>query len=134
MASVTGELERGLAERKHVRLCARIDDDGVPAREKGGDVRRPSDPLPPPWEREGNQDDHDEPTHRHPPPCGIESHEVGAAARFRPEVVPAPPAVVGAFDLIFTVLTGEMTLFGDPSIPGSALRGSLRARHEDSSF
>src|SRR4051794_39683107 len=77
---------------------------------------------PPPREREGNQDDHDEPAHRHPPPCGVESHEVGAAARFRPEVVPAPPAVVGAFDLIFTVRTGEMMLFGDPSVPGSALR------------
>ena len=55
-------------------------------------------------------------------------------ARFRPEVVSAPPAVVGAFDHIFTVRTGETVLLGDPSIPGSALRGSLRARHEDSSF
>jgi nicotinamidase-related amidase len=32
---------------------------------------------------------------------GVESHEVAAAARLRPEVVPAPSAVVGGF-VVFT--------------------------------
>jgi hypothetical protein len=55
---------------------------------------------PPPREREESNDNHEEPHHHHPQ-HGVESHEVAAAARLRPEVVPAPSAVVGGF-VVFT--------------------------------
>src|SRR4051812_27753185 len=57
---------------------------------------------PPPREREGDHDEKDEPTQRHPP-CGVEPHEVGASARLRAELVPAPAVLVGLFDLVCTV-------------------------------
>src|SRR3954453_18579047 len=50
---------------------------------------------PPPWEREGDHDEHGKPSQRHPP-CGVEPHEVGPATRLRTEVVPPPfPAIAG---------------------------------------
>jgi len=87
---------------------------------------------PPPWERVGDHEDHDDPPHRHPP-RGVESHEVGAAARRRPEVVPAPSALVGGVDLVFAVRTGDVVGVGDPSIQTLAARALLRVRHELSS-
>src|SRR4051794_13701894 len=49
---------------------------------------------PPPGEREDDHEDHDEPAQRHPQ-RGVESHEVGAAAGVRSEVVPAATALRG---------------------------------------
>jgi hypothetical protein len=80
---------------------------------------------PPPGERIDSQEDHDEPHHRHPP-CGVESHEVAAAARLGPEVVPAPSAAVAGVGFAFIVPTGDAVLFDDASIVGTALRGFSR--------
>jgi hypothetical protein len=63
-------------------------------------------------------------------PCGIESPKVGAAAGLRPEPVPAPSAVVRGFDPDFTMRTGKVVHFDDPSVPRPGLRGFRRARHE----
>jgi hypothetical protein len=90
-------------------------------------------PLPPPREWEEKDENHEDPGHRHPP-RGVEAHEIGAAGRLRPEVVPPPSAIVDAFDLVFTVRTGDVVLLDDPSIPGTVLRGSSYVRHEASSF
>jgi hypothetical protein len=48
---------------------------------------------PPPREGIDGHDDHDEPHQRHPP-CGVESHDIAAAAWLRSEVESAPSAVV----------------------------------------
>jgi hypothetical protein len=88
---------------------------------------------PPPREREDEQEDHDDPAQCHPD-CGVESHEVGAAARLRPNVVPAPSAVVDGFDLVFAVRTGLVLLFDDPGIRATAWRGLLAVRHDSSSL
>src|SRR4051794_21148558 len=55
-----------------------------------------------PRERRDDQDDDNQPPHRHPP-RGVEAHEVGTAARLGPEVVPAPSAASGGFHAVFTV-------------------------------
>ena len=81
--------------------------------------------------RDGQDDDDEQ--HHHHPQHGVESHEVGAAARLRPEVVPAPSAVIGGFDLVFTVWTGDVVPFCGPSIHGT-LRSFSRVRHEVSFF
>src|SRR3954449_5895654 len=84
---------------------------------------------PPPRVRRDDQDDDDEPSHRHPP-CGAEAHEVAAAARLGPDVVPAPSAAVAGVGFAFIVPTGDAVLFDDPSIVGTALRGISRVSHE----
>ena len=59
---------------------------------------------PSPRERKDDQGNHDEPHHRHPQ-RGVQAHEIGAAARIRPGVVPAPPAAgIGGSALVRTVL------------------------------
>src|SRR4029453_16412906 len=85
-----------------------------------------------PREREDEQEDHDEPPQRHPP-CGVEAHEIAAAARLRANVVPTPSAVTDGFDLVFPVRTGDVVLFGGPGIPALALRGLLRVKHGEAS-
>src|SRR3954454_13644326 len=75
---------------------------------------------PRPREREDEQEDHDEPAQRHPH-CGVESHEVGAAARPRSELMPAPSAVVNGFDLVLRVRH-------DASCSGKAVRDDAGGR------
>src|SRR4051794_39053411 len=75
---------------------------------------------PRPREREDEQQDHDEPAQRHPH-SGVESHEVGAAARPRSEVMPAPSAVVDGFDLVLRVRY-------DASCKGKAVRDDAGGR------
>src|ERR687895_959736 len=71
---------------------------------------------PPPRERGDGHNDHDEPNHRHPP-CGVEPPEVHAPARLRPHVEPTPPALVGAFHLIFTHVRSPGQLGGAARLP-----------------
>src|SRR3954463_8029205 len=75
---------------------------------------------PRPGEREDEQEDHDEPAQRHPY-GGVESHEVGAAARPRSEVMPAPSAVADGFDLVLDVRH-------DASCSGKAVRDDAGGR------
>src|SRR3954464_6177717 len=77
---------------------------------------------PPPREREGDHDEEDNPSQRHPP-CGVEPHEVGAAARLGLKVVPAP-STGAVVDVVFTRRIGAAVCFGDPDIAGTALCGS----------
>src|SRR3954447_12223590 len=84
---------------------------------------------PPPRVRGENQDDDDGPSHRHPP-CGVEAHDVAAAARLGPEVVPAPSAAVAGVGFAFIVPTGDAVLFDDPNIVGTALWTFSRVSHE----
>jgi hypothetical protein len=84
---------------------------------------------PPPRERKGDRDEQDEPSQRHPI-SGVETHEVGAEARLRAQLIPAPSAVLGAVDLAVNARTGAVALFADPGIAGAAWCSSLCVRHE----
>jgi hypothetical protein len=84
---------------------------------------------PPPWERGGDHEDRDDPHDRHPP-CGVEAHEVAAAGRLGPEVVPAPSAAVAGVDFVFIVPTGDAVVVDDRSIVGTALWTFSRVSHE----
>jgi hypothetical protein len=68
---------------------------------------------PPPRERQ-REDDRDEQT-SHPSAIHhveVTPHEVAAAARLRAEPVAAPPAIVGAFDLVCVSHDGSSLFSG----------------------
>src|SRR5215217_5534134 len=73
---------------------------------------------PRPWR--DRKEDEERPSQRHPP-GRVEPPEVGAAAGLGPEVVPAPTAIFGGGDLVFTVGAGLFVVFDDPSVSGSGL-------------
>src|SRR3954468_20878767 len=56
--------------------------------------------MSPPRPRRNREGDQQRPSQHHPP-GRVEAPEVGGAAGLRPEVVPAPSAVVGGVDLNF---------------------------------
>src|SRR5215217_506470 len=70
---------------------------------------------PRPWR--DRKEDEQRPSQRHPP-GRVEPPEVGTAARLRPEVVPAPTALIGRLGFVFTVPAGWVVGFDDPGIPG----------------
>src|SRR3954471_4423060 len=111
--------------------CARSRVIGAPANAGEGEVALSALISPPPREREGDHDEQDNPSQRHPP-CGVEPHEVGAAARLRLKVVPAP-STAAAVDVVFALRIGAVVRFGDLDLAGTALCGSSGVGHQNSS-